>query len=69
MSRNMDNLLDDLKTIRLVSYIEKDEEKKRGSLRINYVLEKADPDLMTIAEKLGVNNQNLKQKINVVVYN
>jgi hypothetical protein len=67
--KNIDNFLDDLRTIRLASYLEKKQEGKRGKLKANYLLEKIEEPLIHIAEKLGISNQNIRLNLNLSVYN
>lgn len=66
--RNMDNFLNDLRSIRLVSIIEK-KEGSRGRLKVNYTLENIPPELRKTTDILNVTNQNLRPNINVGVYN
>lgn len=66
--RNLDNFLDDLRTIRLVSCIEKPEQGKRGKMKVNYLLEKYDKSLYPIAKTLHISEQNLRQNLPLRVY-
>jgi transposase len=67
--KNIDNFLDDLRTIRLASYLEKKPEGRKGKLKTNYLLEKIDEPLIHIADKLGISNQNIRLNLNFSVYN
>lgn len=66
--RNLDNFLDDLKSIRLVSCIEKPEQGKRGKLKVSYQLEKYDKCLSPIAKSLQIFEQNIRQNLPLRVY-
>lgn len=66
--RNLDNFLDDLKNLRLATYIERKKEGRRGKLKANYMLEQMDPKLSEIASALGISNQTLRQNIPFSVY-
>jgi len=66
-TRNIQNFMEDLKSIRLAAIIQK--KKKRGRLKLDYLIEKIPKHLQKIAETSKVSNQNLRPKINFRVYN
>lgn len=66
--RNISNFLEDLRSIRLTSKIEKRKEGKRGKLKVGYRLEQIRPDLQNVAEVLGITEKNLRPELAVGVY-
>lgn len=67
--KNVDNFMDDLQTIRLAGILEQKDKATRGKMKVRFQLEQVPPELETIARLLGINNQNLRPKINFSVYN
>jgi transposase len=67
--RNIANFLEDLKTIRLASYIEQKEQGRRGKFKVTYALEHMDPNLSAVATALGISNTNLRPSLAYSVYN
>lgn len=65
---NLEHLLEELNGIRSTHCIENRVDGKRGKLRVSQTLEKIDPAIVPIAEALQITQQNLKSKVNVVVY-
>ncbi len=65
---SMGRLLDELNNIRLTSCIENRTEGKRGKLKTHQLLEKMDTNIISVAEALQITQQNLKSRLNVVVY-
>lgn len=57
---NLDNFLDDLRTIRLSSTIEKKREGHTGQLKVTYALEQMDAPLSTVAAAVGISTENLR---------
>jgi transposase len=67
--RNVDNFMDDLRSIRLASIFEKKERPAKGKIKVTFQLEQVPLALQPIVELLGITNQNLRPKVNFSVYN
>lgn len=65
--RNMHNLMEDLRTIRLSGVMEMKEGTK-GLPKVNYIIEKTRLELEEVLKVLKISDQNLKQKLPLVVY-
>lgn len=66
--RNVDNFMDDLRSIRLASILEQKDKATRGKMKVRYQLEQVPQGLEIAAELLGITHQNLRPKINLSVY-
>ena len=66
--RNLDNFLDDLRTIRLSSSVEKQREGQKSKLKVTYALEEIDAPLSTVAAAVGISDENLRQNLPISVY-
>ena len=67
--KNVDNFMDDLRTIRLAGILEQKDKATRGKMKVRFQLEQIPPELKDITGSLGINHQNLRPKINFSVYN
>lgn len=63
---SMNKMMEDLKTIRLTSFIEQKDGK--GLPKTDYKLEKIKSELRPMAEKLAIDSKNFKIKLPLVVY-
>lgn len=63
---SMDKMMEDLKTIRLTSFVERKEGK--GLPKTDYKLEKIKPELKPIADALKIDSKKIKIKLPLVVY-
>jgi len=61
-------LLEKLSAIRLATFIESPKKKTRGRYKANYQLEDMDPDILELAEGMGVTDMKLKSNIPFSVY-
>jgi hypothetical protein len=60
--------MDDLRSIRLASILEKKDGATSGKMKVRYQLEQVPPELETVTELLGITYQNLRPKTNFSVY-
>jgi transposase len=61
-------LLEKLSAIRLATFIESPKKKTKGKYKANYQLEDMDPDILELAEGMGVTDMKLKSNIPFSVY-
>lgn len=61
-------LLEKLSAIRLATFIENPKTKTKGRYKANYQLEDMDPDILELAEGMGVTDMKLKSNIPFSVY-
>ena len=61
-------LLEKLSAIRLATFIESPKKKTKGRYKANYQLEDMDPDILELAEGMGVTDMKLKSNIPFSVY-
>jgi len=61
-------LLEKLSAIRLATFIESPKTKTRGRYKANYQLEEMDPDILELADGMGVTGMKLKTNIPFSVY-
>ena len=61
-------LLEKLSAIRLATFIENPKTKTRGRYKANYQLEEMDPDILELADGMGVTGMKLKTNIPFSVY-
>ena len=61
-------LLEKLSAIRLATFIESPKTKTRGRYKTNYQLEEMDPDILELADGMGVTGMKLKTNIPFSVY-
>jgi len=68
-TNNLDHFMTDMKSIRLASFIEIRDPRKRGGLKTSYRLEQIPPKLENAARILHINDNTLRPKIDLGVYN
>lgn len=61
-------LLEKLSSIRLATFIESPKTKSKGRYKANYQLEEMDPDILELADGMGVTDMKLKSNIPFSVY-
>jgi len=61
-------LLEKLSAIRLATFIESPKKKTKGKYKANYQIEDMDPDILELAEGMGVTDMKLKSNIPFSVY-
>ncbi len=62
------SLLEKLSSIRLATFIESPEQKRKGQYHASYRLEEMNEELASLAEAMGINENNLKLNIPFSVY-
>ncbi|MBW2047290.1 MAG: hypothetical protein JRJ09_02000 [Deltaproteobacteria bacterium] len=61
-------LLEKLSAIRLATFIESPKTKSRGRYKANYLLEDMEPDILKLADGMGITDIKLKTNIPFRVY-